>query len=93
MTLNVVQYFSSSFFLFEGFPKQESFIEAQMITMETPTQNFGFGRKVLDTGFFHLIPVSDHSVPVNFGKYKITSATLLGTHTSPQLLLDVSCLF
>ena len=49
-----------------------------MVTMETPTRNFVLGRKVLDTGFFHPIPVSDDSV-VNLGKYEITYATLDGT--------------
>ena len=39
-----------------------------MVTMETPTRNFVLGRKVLDTGFFHPIPVSDDIVPVNLGK-------------------------
>ena len=48
-----------------------------MVTMETPTRNFVLGRKVLDTGFFHPIPVSDDIVPVNLGKYEITSATLV----------------
>ena len=51
-----------------------------MVTMETPTRNFVLGRKVLDTGFFHPIPVSDDIVPVNLGKYEITSATLVLKH-------------
>ena len=63
-----------------------------MVTMETPTRNFVLGRKVLDTGFFHPIPVSDDIVPVNLGKYEITSATLLPTpsgveHVSFYLLV------
>ena len=53
------------------------FSAAQMVTMETPTRNLVLGRKVLDTGFFHPIPVSDDSVPVNLGRYEITYATLV----------------
>ena len=63
------------------------FSAAQMVTMETPTRNFVLGRKVLDTGFFHPIPVSDDIVPVNLGKYEITSATLAmtGQHKGCQV--------
>ena len=43
------------------------------------TRNFVFDRKVLDTGFFHPIPVSDGRVPVNLGKHEITFARLVTT--------------
>ena len=48
-----------------------------MVTTEAPTRNFVLGSKVLNTGFFHTIPVSDDSVPVNLGRYEITYATLV----------------
>ena len=48
-----------------------------MVTTEAPTRNFVLGSKVLNTGFFHPIPVSDDSVPVNLGRYEITYATLV----------------
>ena len=41
-----------------------------------PTRNSVLGRKGLDTGFFHPIPVSDLREPVNLGRYEIMYATL-----------------
>ena len=54
-----------------------------MVTTEAPTRNFVLSSIVLNTGFFHPIPVSDDSVPVNLGRYEITYATLI----RPQLLI------
>ena len=51
-----------------------------MVTVETPTRNLVLGKRVLDTGFFHPIPVSEDSIPVNLGRYEITYATLVQTH-------------
>ena len=46
------------------------------------------GRKLLDTGYFHLIQVLDGRIPINFGRFVINVPTLVTSDTVQY----VSCL-